>query len=135
MMTSDRSAGLRLVMWENAWALIQENPIFGHGIISELSATAEKPSGENHPHVHNMYLSWLIWGGVFSLASGILFLLAIAATIAFGKISNRPFFGAVAVCVPWVLSMVFDSFLVWPNFLTSFVVINSIGYGLLTSRE
>ena len=130
MMTSDRSAGLRLVMWENAWDLIQTNPIFGHGIISEVAAAEGQ-----HIHVHNMYLSWLIWGGVFSLASGILCLLAIAAAFAFGKMSNRLFFGAVAVCVPWGLSMVFDSFLVWPTFLTSFVVISSVGYGLLTSRE
>ena len=69
---SDGGSGPRIRMWKAALGAIVEAPLFGHGVAYEFRLTG----GPRHPHVHNIYLSWLVWGGVFSFLSGMAFLLS-----------------------------------------------------------
>lgn len=127
---ADRSANLRLIMWRTAIDYIQTAPLFGHGIGAERLAGAL-----DHVHVHNMYLSWLIWGGILSLTSGLLFLFSILPS-AIGQKRN-PTQATLIASMPifFSLSMLFDSFLVWSNFNYAFIAFIMLGFAVLTEDE
>ena len=123
---SYRSANARLEMWSRAIDLIREAPVFGHSIAAEVD-----PAPGNHYHVHNMYLSWLIWGGGVSLASGLVFLFSLLLP----AIQRGFSFSTVSVIcgVPVLLgaSMLFDSFLVWWNHHYVFIIYAMLGYRII----
>jgi len=100
------SAGLRLRMWNNAVDLIRDKPLTGHGVGQDVQAALN-----GHLHVHNMYLSWLVWGGIVSLLSGVLFVLS--PVIAFAKAIKKDenVLLILSGSAVWLFSMVFDSFL------------------------
>lgn len=127
---ADNSAGMRLDMWANALETIRLNPLFGTSMESELN-NAIGP----HRHVHNMYLSWAIWGGIVSLISGILFLSALPIALGKRSLSTNTTLVHFSLSGMWALAMLFDSFLVWPLFLTSTVLLSFIALGLTFDDE
>lgn len=65
-------------MWSSALESISGNIAFGSGRNSEKAIASQSVGG--HPayiHVHNQYLSWLIWGGIPGLLSGLLLLIGV----------------------------------------------------------
>jgi len=67
------SAGAsRAELWHRAWQTIQENWLFGAGRSVEIELASQTVDGlSNLIHVHNQYLSWMIWGGIPVLLAGI----------------------------------------------------------------
>ena len=63
-------------MYKASLIEILKAPIFGHGVAYEKIIINNIQS--RHIHTHNMYLTWLLWGGLISLASGMLFMFAAA---------------------------------------------------------
>lgn len=67
------SAGAeRAEMWNNAFETIGDHWLIGIGRDAEyLVATRGFSKLDGLLHVHNQYLSWLVWGGIFGLALGL----------------------------------------------------------------
>lgn len=64
------SIAIRANLYDRALYVVAANPWVGVGIPMEKIL-----AGRNY-HVHNQYLSWMIWGGVFSLISGLAYLVS-----------------------------------------------------------
>lgn len=128
--TIDRSTSLRLQMWANAISLIKDAPLFGHGISFEPNA-----AGQAHLHVHNIYLSWMIWGGIASLTSGMLFLLSPMLADLSTALSKVRFFGICGITGIWAISMMFDSFLVWQGFHMEFLIFAMVIFKVTEAQE
>lgn len=124
------SANYRLTMWKEALILIQQAPLFGQGISSEIG-----PAIDGHVHVHNMYLSWLLWGGVVSLLSGLVNMCALVIPAILGGVNLRSI--SVLIGLPVFLggAMLFDSFLVWSHLHYAFIIYVMMGYGILRSQH
>jgi len=123
--TGESSMSLRLEMWQRALRLLEGNYTFGLGAHYEAEVSPGK-----HPHVHNMYLSWMIWGGVISLISGLVFLVAPIIAL---KAVHMPFQNIsllIALPMIWMVSMLFDSFLFWKHHYYIFILISTLLYSL-----
>lgn len=75
LLSVDSSLSSRASIFSVALETALERPWLGHGIWYEHFALDKAGLGR-HPHVHNQYLSWIIWGGLPALLSGIGFLVA-----------------------------------------------------------
>ena len=75
----DVSVGARAELYVRAIEAVRANPWVGYGI------TYEKILSAPWPHVHNQYLSWMIWGGVTSLVSGVGFFIAASVAPALSR--------------------------------------------------
>jgi O-antigen ligase len=64
------SINARAILLERGWQAVQGAPWLGYGI------AFEKQLSEPYYHLHNQYLTWTLWGGVFSLISGLMFILS-----------------------------------------------------------
>lgn len=106
IMDTDMSIGIRLEMWKTSLNSIAEAPIFGHGSLYLQHLITERYGFE---HNHNQYLSWLVTGGVFGLAIGLLFL-AIPWIVSAGLSTPDRLIITLAVSVFWGLAMMFDSY-------------------------
>lgn len=125
--TQFSSANTRIAMWRNSLELIRTAPILGHGIGAEVT-----PAGEGFFHVHNMYLSWLIWGGFVSLLSGLAFMFAVCSAF-LGKRGLTPAtLFVVTMPVFFGLTLVFDSFFVGADFTYAFIAFTMLGYAVAT---
>ena len=62
----------RLEIWQQALMLIQQAPLFGHGLMLDTSITA---GGKSIGHPHNILLSTALYGGL--VAAGLLLLLIV----------------------------------------------------------
>lgn len=123
--TNESSMSLRLEMWQRALSLLEGNYTFGLGAHYEAEVSPGK-----HPHVHNMYLSWVIWGGVISLISGLVFLVAPIIAL---KAAHFPFQNIsllIALPMIWMVSMLFDSFLFWKHHYYFFILVSTLFYSL-----
>jgi hypothetical protein len=80
-----------------------------------------------HMHLHNNYLSWLVWGGLFTLLSGCIWLSApmIASPVKLGTYQN---FAAPMLALLWAVSLLFDSFLTWKNFNAIYIILACLAY-------
>ena len=128
--TGESSMSLRLEMWQRALSLLEGNYAFGLGAHYEAEVIPGK-----HPHVHNMYLSWMIWGGVISLISGLVFLVApiIALTTVHMPFQNVSLL--IALPMIWMVSMLFDSFLFWKHHYYFFILISTLFYSLHSTQN
>ena len=124
--SADVSIAKRRDFYMTSLALIAEKPIMGHGIAFE-SLVADRP----HKHVHNIYLSWGLWGGVISLVSGILFMLASFWANLREMRHASALILALSLVGPWGVSQLFDSFFVWPYLFYLFIVYLCLGQVLL----
>jgi len=118
---ADTSMQLRWKIWAQAIDKIKDQPLWGSGAANDRAQTTQA-----HPHVHNMYLSWLIWGGVFGLVSGLVFLFA---NVSSAFLENRPVIGigvSLMFAIFWASSMLFDSFLRWEHYTYVFIIYSVI---------
>ena len=117
----DSSTWIRLAMYKASLIEILKAPIFGHGIAYEKIIINNIQS--RHIHTHNMYLTWLLWGGLISLASGMLFMFA--AALAQKKSTAIK---ATLFLLPIAISQLFDSFLIWGQINQVFLIFSSMIY-------
>lgn len=103
--STDVSVLTRYELYMKSLKLIAERPIKGYGIAFEASVA------EPYRYVHNQYLSWALWGGVISLASGMIFMSASVWSNWAQMRQPRALILVVSVLGPWGLSNLFDSFL------------------------
>lgn len=74
MQGAERSSRLRWLMWENAFSRLAQFRIewlTGIGRAGEVEVV-DLGRGLRFKHVHNQFLSWLLWGGLPSMLSAIL---------------------------------------------------------------
>jgi hypothetical protein len=114
----DPSIDGRLIMWKLGLDLYAQDPLIGSGRWSEEVAVAsldELPG--QHDHVHQQYISWLIWFGVPGLISGIAFLAAAAPWIVYGTRGSERLLLMIAACSVLPVALLFDSLLRLSSFL------------------
>ena len=110
----ERSGGYRLKMWATALSELESNPMKIRGTSGEtrLLALAEDPDLRRFSHVHNIYLSWLLWGGPIVLASGLVFLTSPLIIMLVDKRTLKEMvYIPLSLTIFWAVSMIFDSFL------------------------
>ncbi len=126
--TSHTSIFLRLYFWELGWESIKAAPWLGHGIFYEQTLLFKN---FGHTHVHNQYLSWLIWGGIPALCLGLSFLFAV---VPFAL--RAPKFDALVIILAtsamMALSVVVDSFLRIDTYVFMHIMLALVGLGLST---
>jgi len=129
---SDQSAGFRLGFAYQGLDALQDNLVFGPGARVEPYLAKEVLNG--HMHLHNNYLSWLIWGGLITLTSGLVWLFAPVVLI---KKSHN--FTTVIPCLMiallWSVSLVFDSFFSWKNFTYVYIALICLGYQISRTSD
>jgi hypothetical protein len=109
------AGGSRAVLWQVAYSAIFEKPFFGYGFSSETKLIAEHLASSGHLHFHNQYLSWLIWGGVISLLSGLALIFS-----PFFVFRNKV--AALFFTMSWGLILFTDSLLISPIVLVWYIV-------------
>lgn len=114
----EHDKNLRFLIWHNAWGFIQGHPLFGQGLMSYYTLTAN--AGRPHDfHSHNLILDILVNFGFIGAVILIIFVVlfmakaikklkvrpmgaisiaALAATFAHG-FTDIPFFGLTTFCV------------------------------------
>ncbi|HIF96716.1 MAG TPA: O-antigen ligase domain-containing protein [Myxococcales bacterium] len=121
---------LRVNSYQRALEVFAQRPLLGHGIAAEYGVAAGGLT-----HVHNIYLSWMIWGGVVSLISGIVFLLSAGLAL----LRRRRTFGScvlgLSVAGPFLFSQLFDSFLFFEHFLLLAMLVLTLSVALGTQEE
>jgi len=128
-----QSVGERMLIYEHAIERVKSNPIFGSGIQSEQSAVPQNYR-KYHIHVHSMYLSWLIWGGVISLGSGLLFLASAGLASPRKWTMNHCVLIAATLGI-FAVPLAVDSFLVWRHYYYIYILMISLAFYLLKSLE
>jgi O-antigen ligase len=117
------SIRVRVNYYQRALDAVAERPFFGHGIASEVAINPNS-------HVHNIYLSWMIWGGVVSLISGILFLLSAGLALLRRRRTLENCVLGLSVAGPFLFSQLFDSFLFWQHFLLLAMLVLTLSMAL-----
>ena len=109
---------------------LQDNLLFGLGAHVEPYLAQEVLSG--NMHLHNNYLSWLIWGGLITLSSGLIWLFAPVVLIK----KSHDFtitIPCLMIALLWSVSLFFDSFLSWKNFTYVYIALICLGYQISRS--
>lgn len=129
---SDRSTGLRLGFAYQGMIALQDNLFFGVGAHIEPHLAQAVLSG--HMHLHNNYLSWLIWGGLITLTAGLIWLFAPVVLIK----KSHNFTIAIPylmIALLWSVSLLFDSFFSWKNFTYVYIALICLGYQISRSSD
>ena len=125
------SAGARLGFAYQGMIALQGNLVFGLGAHVEPYLAQSVLSG--HLHLHNNYLSWLIWGGLITLTSGLIWLFAPVVLI--NKSRNlTTSVPCLLIALLWSVSLLFDSFLSWKNFTYVYIALICLGYQISRSN-
>ena len=130
--TSDTSTAIRLQFLQKGLIELEGHFLSGRGVYMEPYIAREVVSG--HKHLHNNYLSWLLWGGVFILMSGLIWLIAPVALI--GKhhgLSNMVF--PLMTASFWLVSLLFDSFFAWQGFTYAYAILICLAYHGYRSKQ
>jgi len=125
------STGVRLEFAYQGVMALQDNLVFGLGAHLEPYLAQAVQGG--HLHLHNNYLSWLIWGGLITLTSGLIWLFAPVILIS----KSRNFTIAIPclmITLLWSVSLLFDSFLSWKNFTYVYIALICLGYQISRSN-
>lgn len=120
------SGGLRLKFWSMAIKKIIDRPLFGYGANHEPKFLSEL--GFSFTHVHNIYLSWMLWGGTITLISGLVFICAapLGAILTGTSLSHK--LSTASLSVLWLSSMAFDSFIVYEAFNYIFITLSILSF-------
>ena len=116
----DFNTSLRLQFWVNSLNKLENNLLWGAGAFIEPYWVQEILPG--HLHSHNMYISWLVWGGIFTLTSGLIFIFA-PVIVVLVRPNLRTNIAVLLVALLWAASMLFDSFLVHKQFNYVFILL------------
>ena len=129
--TSDGSTSIRLRMLQQGLNELEGYLLMGRGVYLEPYITQEIFG--SHKHLHNNYISWLIWGGVFILASGLIFLISPVVLIAKqGGLRYMVF--PLMISSLWLVSLLFDSFFAWNGFTYTYIVLICMAYQAIRSK-
>jgi len=131
----EESGGRRLKMWSTALTEIYSHPMKIRGTSGETDLLSKTDYLEMHSHVHNMYLSWLLWGGPISLISGLLFMAAPLLIHIFSKKNAASIFLPLAITLFWAISMIFDSFLKHAGVFHMYIPLVFITYWATLSQK
>ncbi len=125
----DRSTGIRSQLYDIGIEHVSKKPLFGYSIAYEPLLAAPMN------HMHNMYISWCLWGGVFSLLAGMIFLLSptIGLFLCDKKLSACVL--GLSIIGPLSVSMLFDSFLFWERFYLLTTLVICFAYSLGANEE
>lgn len=116
----DSSTSLRLQLWVNSLNKLDNNILWGAGAFIEHYWVQEILPG--HFHSHNIYISWLVWGGIFTVTSGLIFIFAPVIVVLVRR-NLRMNIPVLLVALLWATSMLFDSFLIWKIFNYVFILL------------
>lgn len=121
------AGGSRAVLWNAAWAALKGHWALGIGRPAEIHVAGSAVQGMPFlTHVHNQYLSWMLWGGLTGLALGIALLLAPLL------LGHRGM--GLAFAAPWVLMLMTESYLALSFNLNIFVMLLVLAERLATPR-
>ena len=130
--TSDTSTAIRLQFLKKGLIELEGHFLTGRGVYIEPYIAREVVSG--HKHLHNNYLSWLLWGGVLILVSGLIWLISPLALI--GKhegLSNVVF--PLMTASFWLVALLFDSFFAWQGFTYAYAILICLAYQSFRSKN
>ena len=130
-LSKDEAIDHRLAMWQASVEAILERPLFGHGSLY-LQKLIHTTYG--YEHNHNQYLTWLVTGGGFQLALGLLFL-AIPWFVSKGLSTADRILLATGVSLFWGMAMMFDSFLNLKFYTHYFCLLCGVLYALSNSMQ
>ena len=123
---SDASISLRLQFWNLGWESFMASPWLGHGIFVEPVLLSDE---FGFTHVHNQYLSWLLWGGVPMLVLGLGFVFALVFFV-----RRAAKFDALAIVLATsamlAISLATDSFLRFDVYIAMHILMSLIGVAL-----
>ena len=122
----ESSGGLRLQLWAMSIEKIIERPLIGHGANHEPKFLNEL--GFSFTHVHNIYLSWMLWGGLITFVSGLLFIFAapLGAMIMGAPLSHK--LSTLSLSILWTAAMALDSFIVYEAFNYIFITLSVLTF-------
>ncbi len=129
----DTSTSYRLQFLEVGLSALESQFLFGLGTNVEALLAQTAMDGSWHYHLHNNYLSWLIWGGFIMLASGLIWLFAPSVLIGTNS-DTRMSMTCAMIAIFWSTSLLFDSFFAWKNFTYVYIVLICLGYQISRSR-
>ena len=131
---SDLGISERMQFWSKALDPMRGNLLVGLGAHIEPHLVKGTITEREHLHVHNAYLSWLIWGGFAILISGLIWL--VAPVIAIVKenmfVDSIP---SLIIALFWSISLIFDSFFSWKNFTYVYIILVCLSYELCKSQN
>lgn len=122
----ESSGGLRLKFWAMSINKIIEQPLIGYGANHEPEFLNEL--GVSFTHVHNIYLSWMLWGGVITVLSGLIFIFAapLGTIIAGAPLPHKV--STLSLSVLWSAAMALDSFIVYEAFNYIFIILSTLAF-------
>ena len=130
--TSDGNTSIRLQMLQKGLIELEGHLFTGRGVYMEPYIAREVLGG--HKHLHNNYVSWLIWGGIFVLISGLIWLISPVILISQqGGLNNTVF--PLMIASLWSVSLLFDSFFAWNGFTYTYVILICLAYQAFRSKN
>lgn len=129
--SKDDAISHRLAMWKTSVEAIKESPVFGHGSLY-LQKLIHATYG--YEHNHNQYLTWLVTGGIFQLALGLIFL-AIPWFVSKGLSTADRLLLTTGVSLFWGIAMMFDSFLNLKFYTHYFCLLCGVLHALSNSMQ
>ena len=123
----DPSTSYRMQFYIKGLNALDGHFLTGLGAYIEPYLAQAAFTGSMHLHLHNNYLSWLIWGGVLTIISGLLWLFAPTIILA----RQKGFYSIIPclmISVLWSVSLLFDSFFSWKNFTYVYLILICLSY-------
>lgn len=129
--TSYNAVTLRLAFWEMARQHIAQSAFIGTGRLGEVALTRDS----SHDHVHQQYLSWLIWFGGIGLLAGMMNLLAPLA--AFRRLPAGQERALICICIGSVfpITLFFDSLMRLEQYIIFQVMYSAIFYTIIRNTS
>lgn len=122
---SNIQTAIRLQLLQKGLLELEGHLLTGRGVYLEPYITREVVSEQMH--LHNNYMSWLIWGGIFILASGLIWLCSLTMLIGKQRGLYIMIFPLMIVAF-WLIILIFDSFFAWSGFTYAYVILTCLAY-------
>jgi hypothetical protein len=130
--TSDGSTSARLQFLKKGISELEGHLLTGRGVYMEPYIAREVLGG--HKHLHNNYVSWLIWGGIFVLVSGLIWLISPVILTSQQVGLNITVFPMMIASL-WSVSLLFDSFFAWNGFTYAYTILICLAYQAFRSKN
>ena len=130
----DLSTSYRFQFLQKGVASLNGNFFAGLGAYVEPILAQSIFDGSDHLHLHNNYLSWLVWGGITTLLSGLIWLFAYV--ISFGTTTKlRTAIPYIMLALFWTASLLFDSFFSWKNYTYVYLLLSCLAYQIYKREQ
>jgi len=130
--TSDWNTAARLQFLKKGISELEGHLFTGRGVYMEPYIAREVLG--DHKHLHNNYVSWLIWGGIFVLVSGLIWLISPVILTSQQVGLNITVFPMMIASL-WSVSLLFDSFFAWNGFTYAYTILICVSYQALRSKN